>query len=319
MNKTSKIWLIAALSILTGIVLFTVAISALGWDFNKLNNSVYETNTYDLSDKFTDISIDTKTADIVFLPSDSSECRVVCYEQVKMKHSAVVEGNTLSIKVIDTRKWYDYISFTFSSPEITVYLPRGSYDTLKVDTGTGSVDIPDGYNFEEVRFSSGTGNVRCNSSVSGLIHIKTSTGNVNISNISAGELNLSVSTGNVNVKSVACEGNIKAVVSTGKVQMTDITCKNLTSNGNTGKIILENVIASEKFSIKRDTGDVKFIGSDAAEIYVETDTGDITGTLLTEKVFIVQSDVGKIDVPKTITGGRCEISTDTGDIKIKID
>ena len=117
-----------------------------------------------------------------------------------MKHSAVVEGNTLSIKVIDTRKWYDYISFTFSSPEITVYLPRGSYDTLKVDTGTGSVDIPDGYNFEEVRFSSGTGNVRCNSSVSGLIHIK-QLGNQHFKYI--GRRVESVCFHDVNVKSVA--------------------------------------------------------------------------------------------------------------------
>ena len=53
-------------------------------------------------------------------------------------------------------------------------------------------------------------------------------------------------------------------------------------------------------------------------MFVETDTGDVTGSLLSDKVFITKSDTGSIDVPKTVTGGKCEITTDTGDIKIEI-
>ena len=50
-----------------------------------------------------------------------------------------------------------------------------------------------------------------------------------------------------------------------------------------------------------------------------TDTGDVRGSLLSEKVFIVNTDTGRKEVPDTITGGRCEITTDTGDVKITID
>ena len=86
----------------------------------------------------------------------------------------------------------------------------------------------------------------------------------------------------------------------------------------TGDITLKNVIATEKFSIETDTGDVRFESSDAAEIFIETDTGDIIGSLLTDKIFITHTDTGRVDVPKTVTGGRCEIITDTGDIVLKI-
>ena len=55
-----------------------------------------------------------------------------------------------------------------------------------------------------------------------------------------------------------------------------------------------------------------------AELFVETDTGDVRGSLLTEKTFIVQTDTGSVDVPETTTGGKCEITTDTGDIEIEI-
>jgi DUF4097 and DUF4098 domain-containing protein YvlB len=64
---------------------------------------------------------------------------------------------------------------------------------------------------------------------------------------------------------------------------------------------------------------VKFEKSDAAELSIKTDTGDVTGTLLTEKIFDAKSSTGDVDVPKTGSGGKCEIRTGTGDIRIKID
>ena len=115
-----------------------------------------------------------------------------------------------------------------------------------------------------------------------------------------------------------CKGDININVSTGKANLSDINCKSITTKGSTGDIILKNLIVTEKLSIKRSTGDIKIDGSDASEIFIETDTGDVRGSLLTDKVFIVSTDTGRIDVPKTTTGGRCEITTDTGDIILKI-
>jgi DUF4097 and DUF4098 domain-containing protein YvlB len=58
---------------------------------------------------------------------------------------------------------------------------------------------------------------------------------------------------------------------------------------------------------------------DAAEIYIKTDTGNVEGRFLSDKVFIAKTDTGLINVPKTITGGRCEITTNTGDICVTLD
>lgn len=81
---------------------------------------------------------------------------------------------------------------------------------------------------------------------------------------------------------------------------------------------LKHVITADRFSIERSTGDVKFEGCDAAELYVKTTTGSVSGTLLTDKVFLTDTKTGSVDVPGTVTGGRCEIRTNTGDIKVKI-
>ena len=112
---------------------------------------------------------------------------------------------------------------------------------------------------------------------------------------------------------------INLLVSTGKTSLTDVQCKKLTTTGDTGDIALEKVIATENLTIKRTTGDVTFEHCDAEEISVITDTGKISGSLLTDKVFIAETNTGRINVPKTTSGGICEIKTDTGDIKITIE
>ena len=206
----------------------------------------------------------------------------------------------------------------FNTSKITVYLPKAEYAALFIKESTGKVEIPKDFKFSGVDISLSTGDVQFFASASELIKIKTSTGDIRIDNILAGDIELSVSTGKVTVSDVTCNGDIKINVSTGRMNITDTKCQNIISNGSTGSVSLKNAIAAEKFSIERSTGGVKFESCDADEIFVKTNTGDVRGSLLTDKVFITQTDTGSVDVPKTVTGGRCEISTDTGDIIIKI-
>lgn len=310
MNEVLKVFLFVCALI---VVLFLFACL-----FNYFYGSSFVTNTHELSDEFNDISLCIDTADIVFLPSEDGKCKVVCYERENQKHSVSATDGTLTVTLVDTRRWYEYISWSFASPKITVYLPEAEYSLLLIEESTGDIEIPNHFKFEEMNISTDTGDVECCASASDMIKIRTSTGEIDIDGISAGDLDLSVSTGDVSVSNVMCEGNFVVKVSTGDVDLTDIICKSLLSSGSTGDICLENVIAQERFSIERSTGDVKFKGCDAAEILVETSTGDVSGTLLSEKIFIAEASTGKIDVPKTANGGRCQITTSTGDIKISI-
>lgn len=319
MRTRTKVWLIIAVSlVLIGIIVFASAMSTLEWDFAKLSTAKYENNDYEIHEAFHHISVITDTADIVFVPSEGSIVSVSCYEQEGNMHSVSVKDGALEIKNIDTRKWYEYIGFNFDTPKITVYIPEGEYGKLSVKASTGDVEIPEVFKFKSVDISVSTGDVKNYASALEDVKIKTTTGNICMEDASIGLLDLTVSTGKVTVSGVTCEGDIAVGVSTGKTYLSNIRCKNFTSSGSTGDISLNNVIATEKLSINRSTGDVKFNSSDAAEIYIETDTGDVTGSLLTDKVFIIQTGTGKINVPKTVNGGRCEITTSTGDIKIDI-
>lgn len=260
MKKSLKIWIIIATALVVlGSFLFVGVMFFAQWDFSKIGTSKYETNTYEITENFGNISIDTDTADISFELSSDDTCKVVCFEEEKARHEVSAKENHLVIKKTSQKAWYDYIGINFASPKITVYLPETAFNS---------------------------------------VYIKESTGDVSIEKMSVISLDINLSTGDV--------------------FLSDVACKILSTSGNTGDVYLKNVTAAKNLSITRSTGDIELLNSDAFEISVNTDTGDVKGTLLSPKIFITQTDTGKIDVPHTTEGGKCEITTDTGDIEIEV-
>lgn len=317
MSKGVKIWLIVGASlVLIGAIIFGGVMMALDWDFSKISTVKYETNEYAINDSYKNIKVITDTADITFIPAENT--KVVCYEETKIKHSVTVKDDTLVIEANDTRKWYEYIGITFGSPKITVYIPAGEYGALTINASTSDTGISKEFKFESIDISQSTGNVKCFASANGDIKIKTSTGHITVENITTSSLNLAVTTGDIVVSDTKCVGDLSVKVSTGKTKLENVKCNDVISTGSTGDFILTNVIADKNIDIKRTTGDIKLNGCDASELVIVTDTGNVKGTLLSDKVFITKTDTGSIKVPETLSGGKCKITTDTGDIKIEI-
>ena len=317
MKRSTVIWLIiaAALVIIGGIIFCIVMIRG-KWNFTSLDTENYITRTVDIDKSFENISFETDVDEIAFAPSEDGKCRVEFYEIEDRPHTADVSEGTLCIASDKTGGWH--ISFTISSPKITLYLPLKEYGSLMINEDTGNIYIPHDFAFDSIDITASTGNVGCFASAADKIRIILSTGNISIDGVSAKDAELQVSTGAIIVSNAAVSNMFSTSVTTGRSEYTNVTCRGFTSTGSTGRINLNNVIVSETLSVERSTGDVIFDGCDAAEINVKTDTGDVMGTLLSEKVFLTSSDTGDIDVPKTTSGGTCEIITDTGDISIEI-
>ena len=136
--------------------------------------------------------------------------------------------------------------------------------------------------------------------------------------LSAERLNLTSATGDIRVNSAAVGADIGIKTNTGNVKLTDTFCSDILAETDTGNITFKNVEAAGGISARSDTGNVGFEDSDAENIIVKTSTGNVTGTLLSEKVFVTKTSVGKVSVPRTVSGGKCEITTSTGDIRIDI-
>ena len=308
-----------------GAVVCGISFVLMGFKFSGFVTEEYEKRETVCSTEFSRIDVQANVEDVTIIRAEDAKCRVICSEAEWLKHTVSVEGDTLTVRTEDSRKWYEHIGVVSGKPEITLYIPAKAYD-LKVETDTGDVEIRGRSAYGGIDVLTDTGDVRCEAAVNGSVSVQTSTGDILWEDPEdhrplpiAGDLALSVSTGHIRVTNLNCSGNASVHVSTGKTVLEDLSCVSLESTGSTGRITLKNVIAENSISIRRSTGDVTFERSDAPDIRVKTDTGDVTGTLRTGKEFLTETDTGKVDVPRYAPGGTCEIQTDTGDIKITIE
>ncbi|MBO4926390.1 MAG: DUF4097 family beta strand repeat protein [Clostridia bacterium] len=293
--------IVAAVLLAAGALVCGAALASAGFDFSRLGMVEYKTNTYAVSGDFQHILLRGDREKIVFAPSEDGACRVVCREDEKEPHAVRVENDTLTVESTARRAWF-FVDFSFltSGPSVTVYLPRDAYGALSVEGQTGDVAIPADFSFDSIQVTLSTGSVDCRAASADAVRVKTSTGGVRIAD-------------------VACRGDVEVRVSTGGAVLENVTCQNLLSDGSTGGLTLKNVIASGKFDLRRSTGGIRFESCDAETILVKTSTGSVTGTLRSGKVFSAHSDTGRVEVPGGGSGGRCEITTSTGGIRIGIE
>ena len=218
-----RAWLIAATALIfVGCITAVCALAMQDWDFSRLSTVNYETNTHPVTEDFHNISINTDTAHVTFLPADGTEAYVICREQENLRHTVTVADGTLTVALRDDRKWYDYIGVSFGSTSITLYLPEEEYGALLVHADTSDVDIPGNFRFESVDVHVSTGDVRCLASADGDISLRASTGDIRADSIAAKNISFTVSTGRIHLSSVACAGNLTVTVTTGKAELSDI-------------------------------------------------------------------------------------------------
>ncbi len=292
MSKSIKIWLIAAAIL----VLVGGGMAAAGFSATEeLNTQTYQTTHLTLEGEFDCISVNVDIADVTFVLSEDETCKVECFEEINWKHEAKICDGTLVIESRDNRKWYEHIGISIRTPEITVYLPEREYTALSIVTATGNISIPSGYHFETVSIQGSTSNIECYAPAE-QIEICTTTGKITI--------------GGLEAESLRCSSE------TGRIVMRDISCGELILKSSTGALELTGVIAGDHISAETKTGSITLENCDAGGIAVKTSTGNVKGTLLSEKIFITETSTGNVSVPKSTGGGKCEITTTTGNIEI---
>ena len=195
-----------------------------------------------------------------------------------------------------------------------------SCGSLEIKCSTGNVYLRGITASADITIDTSTGDAVLADIVCANIDTNGDTGDIAVDNLDAtASASFTRSTGDVNINNVKTGGDLNIAVSTGESTLTNVSCTSFITVGDTGDVLMSKLIATGKIDIVRSTGDVDFEDCDAAEIRIQTSTGNVKGNWLTEKVFIVRSNTGKISVPETTSGGKCKIETDTGDIVISIE
>ena len=291
LSKGNKIISIVSLSIVSLIVISIIF---------GVGNAVYlksteVTNSYVIEEKFDNINIAVDTDDINIYLSD--ENKIVYVENKYILLEKKVKSNTLFINRIDNRKFYNRL-FNFSSFKIDLYLSNDNIETLTINNSTGDIEIHEKITIKNATINNSTGKISINSNVLDTLYLENSTGNISIKNCNQ-------------------MGNISIDTSTGDVNLSSVNCKQLDINISTGNTNLIKTIVEKDFNIAGSTGNVFLDDFDAKNIYIDLSTGDVTGTILTGKLFNATSDTGNVIVPESYSNGVCKITVSTGNINIK--
>lgn len=311
-----KKWMIIA-TVLTvlGILLCFVGLATMNFDFTRLNSQSIVTKTYSV-DTFQSIYIDTDVSNVSFHLSEDGKNKVFVQEFDNMPHSVQVHDGILNIQHRDSRKWYDHIGFFWGETKVELHLSQAEYDRLTVVSHTGKTEVASFLSFKAVEVDTDTGFVKLSCAVTESIRVHTTTGSIEIRDASPASLDVKCSTGKITLSKVSVSGALNAATSTGSITVTDCNAQRLFAECSTGKLTLTNTLAEDMLQAETSTGDITLTRCDAGSLRLKSDTGDIEGTFLTEKIVFAESDTGKVKVPRSSTGGRCDISTDTGDITI---
>ncbi len=299
MSRSTLVILIVASSL----TVLGIAIGLVGLHVNQ--NRLYpeiefKETTHDVEENIESISVNVHTADITLIATDDQKAQVVCKgETEKLKYSVEVKDGTLCVGVIDTRAWYDHIVIFSPERSVSIFLPRDVYASLAVNTNTGDVHIPNDLSFESARIECDTGDVSWNTDVFGELRINTDTGDVYINDSNCKTVEINTDTGRIKLNATHVDENV-----------------NIKSS--TGNVILHGVLTDGNMKVTTSTGDVLLDRCDASELSITTSTGNVEGSLLTDKIFVCETSTGDVRVPSTTTGGICNIKTSTGDIDIII-
>ena len=319
MKKSLIVWLIIAVAlIIAGIAVTIFGFASVGFDLSAISTDPEKTDMISVDDDFSSIVIDGSTADLKILPSTDGKCTIDLVEREKIYHLASVENGVLKISEKDDRKWYEYIGISWGNMSVTLYLPKAQYDKLSIDMSTADIEIADTLSFNSARIKTSTGDIKLEASVCRSLSIEASTANIFASGVTGADVKIKTSTGGIELSDSACK-NLEIESSTGKVKLSDVSgTGSFNIITTTGKITLSDTVTTSDLSIIAETGKVNLERCDAANINIITDTGDVEGSLLSSKIFFYETDTGDVDLPRTTEGGRCNIKTDTGDIKITI-
>ncbi|MGN0614572.1 MAG: DUF4097 family beta strand repeat-containing protein [Porcipelethomonas sp.] len=321
MKKSKKTAMITAASLIAaGAVISFGALFAMDFDIKKINTVTLGTNTYTVDQAFDNISVEGAECNVRLRPSDENFCKVVCYESDRIYHSVEVMDNTLKIEREDISKWYDNImNICWNDMEVTVYLPKNEYKTLRIENISGNVEIPGGFTFDDAVIKSSSGDVKFSADVNNALSVEANSGDLTVSNTSPGKLSTKTSSGDIKIECVNSGTELTAETTSGEMKITDFNGKNISAESSSGDITFSGCLASGNIKTESISGEVRMYNCDADSLWIKTSSGDVSGTTLTEKIFITDTSSGDVNVPQSVTGGKCEIITDSGDIEFEIE
>lgn len=339
MKKGKKIALmVAGCMILVGLILAAVGFTAVRFDVSRLNTISYETKTFEIGEAFHHISIDGAGSDVRLYPSEEDTCKVVCTAEDDVSFAVEVKDDTLHIVRHNSGMRILHFGVFLEETGIRIYLPEEAYESLVIHTSSGNVTVPEALQFASAEIRSTSGEIKMLASIEGSLGVQTTSGDIHIGNTEPDRLDVQSTSGDITIEKVKANGEFQVKSTSGEVTLagvegkamtfdttsgditlTDVQGKAITAASTSGEITLSRVVLEERIQLKSTSGDIELRDSDGAELSIQTTSGRVSGTLLSEKIFRIDTISGDVNAPYSASGGKCEVTTRSGDVDFHTD
>lgn len=318
MKKGKKIALmVAGCMILVGLVMTAGGFAAARFDVSRLNTVSFETKTYEIGEAFHHISIDGAGSDVRLYPWEEDTCKVVCTEEDDVTFAVEVKDDTLHIVRHNSGVRILHFGVSFEETGISVYLPGKTYESLVIHTTSGNVTAPEALQFSSADIRSTSGEIKMLASIGGSLAVQTTSGDIHIGNTAPDRLDVQSTSGEVTLADVRGKA-IAFDTTSGDITLSGVQGEAITAATTSGEITFTKVISEGSMRLKTTSGDVELRSSDGEDIAVRTTSGRVSGTLLSEKIFRIDTISGDVNAPYSASGGKCEVTTRSGDVDFQI-
>ena len=296
MRKSVLIALIVAIIlIILGMVLAGAALVSIGFQFEELSTVEMIHGEYTITEDFSAIDIDSLSADVRVKLSEDDICRIEYATQGSLRYN--VTNGTLSVETEKT-EFVAYISIGYVNEYVTLYLPRDTYEKLTIHTTSGDIYVFPAFEaVKNAEITSTSGEISFIGTVTETLTAQSASGDV-----------------------VIHEPNAKVVHAeaiSGDIMLSAVYAEEVFVKTTSGEVELESVTAKETLSAKTTSGDIELY-CDAGEIYLESTSGDIKGSIGSAKNYIVDTTSGSVRIPPNDPQASvCRIHTTSGSIKIQ--
>lgn len=175
-------------------------------------------------DRFMNVDINVQHGALVVSPSDSSMTTVeLIGSNEKLKLTAEVVGDTLSIRLKSLRHWLLMFNFNMKAVTLNVFIPKKLYQSIAMKTDNGRISAE---------------KILCKK-----ISVNTDNGKIQLKEIAATSLTAETDNGRIEVDKVQVD-HLRTKTDNGRIEMRHVDADSIVAESDNGRIELEHVTGS---------------------------------------------------------------------------
>ncbi len=299
--RPSRIYLISAALLFTGLILFLIGFALLGFDIRNFDTEPpYTATTYTASGATKEIVIDEIGADIKLVASKDEKVHIKYYQNgIRMYNVTDVSG----IVTVGSHEQSSFIGISVSTPVVTIALPANFGGAVKIADESGNITATD------VALYS--------------LSAETDNGNIKLSGVTTqGHLELDTENGAIELYSVVSGSTAKLSAEDGNLFIQKTSVTDLYAETESGYLTLADITASGSIFGDSEDGDTQISNvSVGTALTLISENGDIRGTIAgNENDYSYNCDAqnGSCNLPNGLLLGnkQLNIRTENGSIEI---